>query len=96
MNARTTAKLKKGEKQALFKLLGGTGSVAMLAAVIEVLMDMGFKKWWIKRFFDNLRAFYQRRIWGEKLDSNDVIDHAIERCGFDFTVIRDDIEYEVI
>ena len=95
MNAIRKAKISNREKLELFKVMGGDAAAQITAAIFYVLLQMGWRKWWIQRLYDNLLEFLQRKVFDKKALGIDVIEYVKQKTGVDCMTIRDVMEFDI-
>lgn len=93
MNAIRKTKISNREKLELFKDMGGDAAAQITAAIFYVLLQMGWRKWWIQRLYDNLLSFLQRKVFDKKALGIDVIEYVKQETGIDCMTIRDVMEF---
>ena len=93
MNAVRKTKLSNREKLELFKVMGGDAAAQITAAIFYVLIEMGWRKWWINLLYDNLLAFLQRKVFDKKALGIDVIEYVKRETGIDCMEIRNAMEF---
>ena len=93
MNAIRKTKISNREKLELFKVMGGDAAAQITAAIFYVLIEMGWRKWWINLLYDNLLAFLQRKVFDKKALGIDVIEYVKRETGIDCMEIRNAMEF---
>lgn len=95
MNALRKTRISKTDKLKVFRLYGGAGACSMFALCCIALAQMGFGEKRLKMFETNVRGLLQMKIFGEKADSEQVIEHVKRKYGIDAADLIELMEFEL-